>query len=121
MMPRKTNKPSAEKTVRDIRRATRRRYSAEEKIRIVLEGIIGIRGEVDMTEHWYLSYGLDGGTGQSGFTWQALAAFGYQLNRLDLIFGLRYLSWNFSDGDPGAGLLADFQLRGPYAGLKFKF
>jgi hypothetical protein len=28
---------SAEKTVRDIRRATRRHHSAEEKIRIVLE------------------------------------------------------------------------------------
>ena len=38
-MPRNSNKPSAEKTVRDIRRATRRRYSAEEKIRIVLEGL----------------------------------------------------------------------------------
>jgi len=31
-----TKKRSAEKTVRDIRRATRRHYSAEEKIRIVL-------------------------------------------------------------------------------------
>jgi len=41
MMPRKPNKPSAEKAVRDIRRATRRRYSAEEKIRIVLEGLRG--------------------------------------------------------------------------------
>ena len=30
---------SAEKTVRDIRRATRRRHSSEEKIRIVLEGL----------------------------------------------------------------------------------
>jgi transposase len=30
---------SAEKTVRDIRRATRRQFSAEEKIRIVLEGL----------------------------------------------------------------------------------
>jgi transposase-like protein len=30
---------SAEKTVRDIRRATCRRYSAEDKIRIVLEGL----------------------------------------------------------------------------------
>jgi transposase len=29
---------SAEKTVRDIRRATRRRHSSEEKNRIVLEG-----------------------------------------------------------------------------------
>ncbi len=47
MMTRKTNKPSAEKTVRDIRRATRRRYSAEEKIRIVLEGL---RGEDSIAE-----------------------------------------------------------------------
>ncbi len=32
---------SAEQTVRDIRRATRKQYSAEEKIRIVLEGLRG--------------------------------------------------------------------------------
>ena len=32
-------KDSAEKAIRDIRRATRRQYSAEEKIRIVLEGL----------------------------------------------------------------------------------
>ncbi len=38
---------SAEQTVRDIRRATRRRYSAEEKIRIVLEGL---RGEESIAE-----------------------------------------------------------------------
>jgi transposase len=37
----KSTKRSAEKTVRDIRRATRRNYSAEEKIRIVLEGLRG--------------------------------------------------------------------------------
>jgi transposase len=34
-------KASAEKTVREIRRKTRRRFSAEEKIRIVLEGLRG--------------------------------------------------------------------------------
>src|ERR1700746_1449063 len=38
---------SAEKTVRDIRRATRRHHSAEEKIRIVLEGL---RGENSIAE-----------------------------------------------------------------------
>ncbi len=42
-----SNKRSAEKTVRDIRRATRRHYSAEEKIRIVLEGL---RGEDSIAE-----------------------------------------------------------------------
>jgi len=36
-----TNKRSVEKTVRDIRRRTRKKYSAEEKIRIVLEGLRG--------------------------------------------------------------------------------
>ena len=38
---------SAEKTVRDIRRATRRRHSSEEKIQIVLEGL---RGEDSIAE-----------------------------------------------------------------------
>jgi transposase len=42
-----TKKSSAEKTVRDIRRATRKRYSSEEKIRIVLEGL---RGEESVAE-----------------------------------------------------------------------
>ena len=38
---------SAEETVRDIRRATRRQFSAEEKIRIVLDGL---RGEHSLAE-----------------------------------------------------------------------
>ena len=43
----KANPSSAEQTVRDIRRATRKQYSAEEKIRIVLEGL---RGEDSIAE-----------------------------------------------------------------------
>jgi transposase len=43
----KKAKESAEKTVRDIRRRTRRHYSAEEKIRVVLEGL---RGEDSIAE-----------------------------------------------------------------------
>ena len=35
-------KESAEKVVKDIRRATRRHFSAEDKIRIVLEGLIDV-------------------------------------------------------------------------------
>ena len=34
-------KPAAEKVIKDIRRVTRKQYSAEEKIRIVLEGLRG--------------------------------------------------------------------------------
>jgi transposase len=40
-------KPAAEGTIKDIRRATRRQYGAEEKIRIVLEGL---RGEESIAE-----------------------------------------------------------------------
>ena len=40
-------KPDVEKTVRDIRRHTRKKYAAEEKIRIVLEGL---RGEDSIAE-----------------------------------------------------------------------
>ncbi len=40
-------KESVEKTVRNIRQQTRKKYTAEEKIRIVLEGL---RGETTITE-----------------------------------------------------------------------
>lgn len=43
----KDEKVSAEAVVRDIRRQTRKKYSAEEKIRIVLEGL---RGEASIAE-----------------------------------------------------------------------
>ena len=45
-MPRR-KKQSSEAAVRDIRRKTRRRFSAEEKIRIVLDGL---RGELSVAE-----------------------------------------------------------------------
>ena len=35
------SKPSAEHVVKDIRRATRRHFASEDKIRIVLEGLRG--------------------------------------------------------------------------------
>jgi transposase len=42
-----TPKDDAESIVRDIKRRTRKKYSSEEKIRIVLEGL---RGEVSIAE-----------------------------------------------------------------------
>ena len=43
----RSSKEPAEKVVQDIRRATRKQYSAEEKIRIVLDGL---RGEHSIAE-----------------------------------------------------------------------
>jgi transposase len=42
-----TPKPSAEKVLKDIRRRTRKQHSAEEKIRVVLDGL---RGEASIAE-----------------------------------------------------------------------
>jgi len=47
MKPKQDTKTEADKLVRDIKRATRRKFSAEEKIRIVLAGL---RGEDSIAE-----------------------------------------------------------------------
>ena len=46
---RKTRQTSGERIVKDIKRKTRKQYSAEEKIRIVLDGL---RGEESVAELW---------------------------------------------------------------------
>ena len=48
-----TRNEPAEKVVRDIRRATRKQYFAEEKIRIVLSGL---RGDLPHTFSWALAF-----------------------------------------------------------------
>jgi len=45
-------KDSAEKAVRDIRPKTRRKFSAEEKIRIVLEGLRGEESIASLVLMW---------------------------------------------------------------------
>ncbi len=47
MTTKKKSKTSSESIVRQIRRKTRRKFSAEEKIRIVLDGL---RGEASITD-----------------------------------------------------------------------
>jgi len=50
-----THSDEAEKAVRDIRRATRRQFAAEEKVRIV---IAGLRGEDSIAEPRRAARGL---------------------------------------------------------------
>ena len=47
----KTRGTSSEKTVKDIRRATRKQYPAEEKIRIVLDGLRGEESIAELCRH----------------------------------------------------------------------
>lgn len=83
----------------------------------VWDGIIGVRGKVNFLEQCYLQYHLDVGTGDSDFTWQGILGIGYQLSRVDVVAGYRYLQWDFGDGKA----LDDLDFSGPYAGLKIRF
>ena len=53
-----SKKDPAEKAVRDIRRKTRKRYSAEDKIRIVLSGLCGEESIAALCRHEGIAGGL---------------------------------------------------------------
>ena len=53
-----TAKAPAEKVVRDIRRATRKHHSAEDKIRIVLEGLRGEESIASLCRREAIAEGL---------------------------------------------------------------
>ena len=55
---RKTTKSPGEKVVKDIMRATRKHYSAEEKIRIVLDGLRGEDSIAELCRRAGISQGL---------------------------------------------------------------
>jgi transposase len=56
--PKLPAKPSAERVVKDIRRATRRHFSAEDKIRIVLDGLRGEDSIAELCRREGISQGL---------------------------------------------------------------
>ena len=53
-----TRRTASEKTIKDIRRATRKQYSAEEKIRIVLDGLRGEETIAQLCRREGISQGL---------------------------------------------------------------
>ena len=57
-MKAKYSKAPAERVVKDIRRATRKQYGAEEKIRIVLEGLRGEDSIADLCRREGIAQGV---------------------------------------------------------------
>lgn len=76
--------------------------------------VFGIQGRTDFSDHWYLTYYADMGSGDSESTWQLSAALGYRFSHLDVAVGYQYLEWEFDDL-----LLEDLQMSGPALGLRF--
>ena len=84
----------------------------------VWDGIVGIRGNVNLDKNWYMPYYADMGTGESAFTWQAMAGFGYRISKVvDVVAAYRYLYYKFEDNK----VIDKLWINGPLVGLRFRF
>jgi len=81
------------------------------------DGIIGVRGDVNLTDKWFLPYHLDIGTGESDLTWQAFGGIGYRFKWFDVAAAYRYLRWDLDDNQS----IDDLYFHGPFIGLRFSF
>ena len=83
----------------------------------VWDGIVGVRGFYNLTDHWFVPYRMDIGTGDSDFTWHAFAGIGYKFDSYKLLAVYRHMDWEFEDGE----VLEDLQVSGPAIGAIFTF
>ena len=83
----------------------------------VWDGVIGVKGNVNITQKWYLPYYLDVGTGESDLTWQGLGGVGYRFNWGNVVLVYRHIYWDFGSDS----LLKDMSFSGPALGTVFKF
>ena len=84
----------------------------------IIDGIVGVRGNLALGEQWFMPFYLDVGAGESDLTWQAFVGVGYRLcGNIDVIVGYRHLAWEFD----GAGILDELEISGPIAGVKVGF
>lgn len=83
----------------------------------VWDGIIGVRGSVNIDENWFLPYHADVGAGQSDLTWQAMGGVGYRFSWGEVILAYRHLEWD-SSSDRRLDLIS---FSGPGLAAKFYF
>lgn len=81
----------------------------------VWDAIVGLKGNYNLAEKWYLTGYVDVGGGGSDLTWQALGGVGYKFSKVDVVLAYRYLAYEFDDKE----VLDDLNLYGPFVGFKF--
>lgn len=82
-----------------------------------LDGVIGLRGQVGLSDKWYVPYYFDVGTGDSDFTWQGYAGVGYAFEHVNVVVAYRYLYWDFGSDEA----VKDLNFGGPLTGVQFVF
>lgn len=82
------------------------------------DAIVGASGRYRIGDglHWFAPYYVDIGTGESKFTWQAMAGIGYPLGGGDVAAAWRYIDYEMKSGSAveelsfnGPGLAAVFR------------
>jgi hypothetical protein len=81
------------------------------------DGVVGIRGKVDLGGNWDLRYYADVGAGSSRLTWQAAGAVGYRFGWADVVLGYRHLAYEMHNDRP----VADMTFSGPQIAVGFSF
>jgi hypothetical protein len=82
------------------------------------DAIVGVRGRFAFgaDQRWFVPYHLDGGTGESDFTWQAMAGLGYAFQ-----WGQVLGFWHYLDYDLGSGVVEDANFNGPGVGVVIRW
>jgi len=83
----------------------------------LLDGIVGIRGHVKLSDNWYVPYYADIGAGGSELSYQLFAAIGYRFGWGDVRFGYRHLKFEMDDDK----IMQDLQISGPVLGVGIRF
>lgn len=96
---------------------TTNRFDALSKSKDFTDFFIGVRGNKNINENWYIPYEADIGTGDSELSWQLFAGVGYRYDWGDIKLGYRYLEYDMEDG----ALVEDLTLNGPVLGVSIKF
>jgi hypothetical protein len=81
--------------------------------------IVGFRGRAAFgpDRRWFVPYYLDVGTGESQFTWQAMAGVGYSFGWGDVVGSWRYIDYRMESGKP----LQELSFNGPAIAAVFRW
>ena len=84
-----------------------------------VDAIVGLKGRIGFgqSEQWFVPYHLDLGTGESDFTWQAMAGFGYTFDWGDFLVALRYIDYDMQSGST----IKSLTFNGPTFGVVFRW
>jgi hypothetical protein len=81
------------------------------------DGIVGVRYQALLGEHWVPGVQVDVGMGGSNYSWQGIASLGYRVSWGEISGGWRSLKVDYKSGDT----TVDLALSGPFLGAVFRF